>query len=227
MILDWIYTAIEVSRGLWDGTAPVLLNLLGALIAIVFGLIFASGISTIFERIVKVLKIDDLLQKLGIEEHFERAGLKLDASRFFGRIVYWFVVIVALLVASEILGLFTLASFLKQVLLYVPNVIVAALIMVAAIVIANFLKGLITASVRGARLHSPSFVGSITWWAIVVFGFLAALSQLGVAVSIINSLVTGFIAMLALAGGIAFGLGGKGVAEDILEHLRGHVSDER
>jgi hypothetical protein len=68
-------------------------------------------------------------------------------------------------------------------------------------------------------------LGSLTWWAVVIFGFFAALSQLGVAVSIINSLVTGFVAMLAIAGGIAFGLGGKGVAQEILEKFREHLEE--
>ena len=63
----------------------------------------------------------------------------------------------------------------------------------------------------------------MTWWAIVLFGFLTALSQLGIAVSIINSLVTGFVAMLALAGGIAFGLGGKDYAGHLIGKLRDHT----
>jgi len=224
-LTGWVGIVVDSLQGLWLGTVDVLGSVIGAIIVLIIGLIVASGISAIVERVIHVLKLDSVLQKLGVEDHLERAGLKLDTSRFFGRIVYWFFVIVFLLAASDILGFFTLSSFLEQVLLYVPNVIVAALIMLAAIVVANFLRDLVSASVKGARLHAPSFVSAITWWAVVIFGFLAALSQLGVAVAIVNSLVTGFIAMIALAGGIAFGLGGKGVAEDVLEHLRGHVSD--
>ena len=107
-----------------------------------------------------------------------------------------------------------------------PNVVVAVLIMLASIVVAHFLKHLVAASVKSARLHSPSFLGTLTWWAVVIFGFLASLSQLGVAVSIINALVTGFIGMLALAGGIAFGLGGKESAAKLLKKLESHVSED-
>ena len=131
--------------------------------------------------------------------------------------MYWFFVLVFLLAVADVLSFSTLSSFLEQVLLYVPNVIVSILIMLAAFVVAHFLRNLVIASVKSARLHSPTLLGSITWWAVVIFGFLASLSQLGIAISIINALITGFIAMLALAGGIAFGLGGKDVAADILE----------
>jgi MFS family permease len=226
MVQAWIEVIIDSLQGVWAGAAGVLGNLVGALIVLIIGLIVASGIAAIVERLIRVVKLDSVLEKLGVEEHLERAGLKLDSARFFSRIVYWFFVIVFLLAASDILRFYTLSSFLEQVLLYVPNVVVAALIMLAAIVVGHFLKNLVTASIKGARLHSSNFLGSLTFWAVAIFGFFAALTQLGVAVSIINSLVTGFIAMIALAGGIAFGLGGKGVAEDILERLQGHVSED-
>jgi hypothetical protein len=74
-------------------------------------------------------------------------------------------------------------------------------------------------------LHAAGFLGTLTWWAVVFFGFFAALSQLGVAVALINSLVTGFVAMLALAGGIAFGLGGKDYAAHLLNKLRENVEN--
>lgn len=213
-------------KEMWMNVATVLSSVVGALIVLVIGLIVASGISAVVERLIKMVKIDSVLEKLGIGEYVDRAGLKLNSGRFIGRIVYWFFVIVFLLAASDIMKFYTLSSFLEQVLLYIPNVVVAALIMLAAIVVGHFLRHLVSASVKSARLHASSFLGALTFWAIIIFGFLASLSQLGVAVSIINSLVTGFIAMVALAGGIAFGLGGRDLAQDILEKLEGHVREE-
>lgn len=226
MIQDWVQVVVDSLRGLWVGAVGVLGSIIGALIVLVIGLIVASGIAAIVERIVKLVKLDDVLKKLGVEEHFGRAGVRINSGKFFGKIVYWFFVIVFLLAVADILRFDTLSSFLQQVLLYVPNVVVAVLIMLAAIVVAHFLKQLVSASVKSARLHSPSFLGTLTWWAVVIFGFLASLSQLGVAVSIINALVTGFIGMLALAGGIAFGLGGKESAAKLLKKLESHVSED-
>jgi len=152
-----------------------------------------------------------------------RAGLRLNSGKFVGKLVYWFFVVVFLLAATDILRFYSLSNFLREVLLYVPNVFVAVLIMLSAVVIGNFLRHLVQASVKASRLHAAGFLGALTWWSVVVFGFFAALSQLGVAVGLINSLVTGFVAMLALAGGIAFGLGGKEYAAHLLGKLRDRV----
>lgn len=220
VIQDWVSVVVGSLQGLWVGAVGVLGSIVGALVVLIVGLIVASGLAALVERVVNLLKLDNLLKSLGLQTYFDRAGITLNSSRFFGRIVYWFLVVVFLLAATDILGFFTLSNFLREVLLYIPNVLVAVLIMLAAVVVASFLRNLVKASVKSAKLHAPSFLGTITWWAIVVFGFFAALSQLGIAVSIINSLVTGFVAMLALAGGIAFGLGGKEYAALLIKRLR-------
>lgn len=223
VIQDWLSVIVGSLQNLWVGAIGVLGNIIGALIVLIVGLIVASGLGTLVERAVGLLKLDKLLVSLGLEEYFERAGLAVNSGRFLGRLVYWFLVVVFLLAATDILGFFTLSNFLREVLLYVPNVIVAVLIMLAAVVVGNFLRNLVKASVKSAKLHAASFLSTLTWWAVVIFGFFAALSQLGIAVSIINSLVTGFVAMLALAGGIAFGLGGKEYAAHLINKLREHT----
>jgi len=223
VIQDWASLIVGSLQNLWNGLTSVLANIVGAFIVLVIGLIIASGLSALVEKIVGLLKFDKALASLGLEEYFNRAGLKIDSGKFLGKIVYWFFVIVFLLAASDILGFYSLSGFLREALLYVPNVIVAVLIMLAAVVIANFLRHLVKASVKSARLHAANFLGALTWWSVVIFGFLTALSQLGIAVQIINSIVTGIVAMFALAGGIAFGLGGKEYAASLIDKFRSHV----
>lgn len=224
---DWIQIIITSFQNLWGGAVSALDNIIGALLVLIIGLIIAAGLKAVVERLVRILKLDNLLQKLGVEGYVEQAGLHLDCSKFFGKITYWFLVIVFFLAASDILGFYTLSDFLQRVVLYIPNIIVAVVIMLTAIIIGHFLKDLVKVSVKGARLRAGNFLGSLTWWTVIVFGFFAALSQLGIAVSIINSLITGFIAMLALAGGIAFGLGGKDSAKGLIEELSKHIEEQR
>ena len=135
------------------------------------------------------MRLDDLLTKLGIGEYFERAGLKLNSGKFFGLLVYWFLVIAFILAASDVLGLYALSSFLSDVLLYLPNIVVAILIMLAAVILANFAQKLVKASVMSAKLRAAKFLAALSWWSIIIFGFLTALMQLGIAVSIINTLM--------------------------------------
>jgi hypothetical protein len=195
-------------------------NLVGALLVLIIGLIVAAGLGTIVEKIFEALRLDTFLEKLGLKPYFERAGLRLRAAYFLGRLVYWFIAIAFLLAASDSLGLYALSGFLNSILGYLPNVIAAVLIMLAAVVLGAFARRVVMASVMSAKLHAAHFLGTLTWWAIVVFGFLAALTQLNIAVTIIQSIVTGFIAMLALAGGLAFGLGGREYASHLIGRLR-------
>ena len=207
-------------QNVWIQFANFLPNLIGALIVLIIGLIVAAGLGALVEKVFEALRLDTFLEKLGLKPFFERAGLRLRGSFFLGRLVYWFIVIAFLLAACSSLGLYALSNFLSAVLGYLPNVIAAVLIMLAAVVLANFIRRIVTASVLSAKLHAAHFLGTLTWWAIVIFGFLAALTQLQIAVTIIQSIVTGFIAMLALAGGLAFGLGGRDYASHLLGRLR-------
>lgn len=218
---NWTEVVVFSLQRLWDGVFGVLPSLIGALVIIIVGLVVAHVLGTlVVQKILEALKLDSLLQKLGLTPYFERGGLHLNGSRFVGQIVYWFVVMAFLLAASDVLGLFAFSSFLKDVLLYIPNVVMAILIMLAAVVVANFVRKLTSASVMSAKLHAAHFLGSLAWWSIVVFGLLTALVELNVATSVINTVITGFIAMLALAGGLAFGLGGKDYAATLINRLR-------
>jgi hypothetical protein len=217
---SWTDVVVGSLQNVWAQFAGFMPNLIGALLVLIIGLIVAAVLGALVEKIFEGLRLDTFLEKLGLKSHFERAGLRLRASFFLGRLVYWFIAIAFLLAASDSLGLYELSGFLNSVLAYMPNVIAAVLIMLAAFVLGNFVRRVVTASVMSARLHAAQFLGTLTWWAIVVFGLLAALTQLQIAVTIIQSIVTGFIAMLALAGGLAFGLGGKDYAGHLLNKLR-------
>lgn len=220
---DWTSVVVNSLQQLWISSVAVLGDIVGALIILVIGLVVATGLAALIERVINLVKLDKALVSLGLKEYFERAGLQINSAKFFGKLVYWFLVVVFLLAATDILGFYSLSNFLREALLYIPNVIVAVLIMLASFVIGNFLRNLVKASVKSAQLHAPNFMATLTWWAVVIFGFLTALTQLGIAVAIIQALVTGFVAMLAIAGGIAFGLGGKEYASHLIAKFRDHT----
>ncbi len=222
-IESWSTVITQSLQNLWLGFADFLPSLIGALIIIIVGLIVAAALGTLVEKIFDGLKLDKLLHSIGLTPYFERAGLKLNGAAFLGKLTYWFLVIAFLLAASDTLGLYAFSGFLSRVLEYVPNVVIAVLVMLAAVVVANFLRSLIKASVKSAGLKSANFLGSLTWWSVVIFGFFAALNQLNIATEVVNTLITGFIAMLAIAGGLAFGLGGKEYASHLIGKLREHT----
>ena len=213
-------------QNLWTGFVMFLANFIGALVVFFVGLVIAAGLGKIIEKLVDALRLDRLLEQFGLNRLLDRADLRLHSGRFVGVLVQWFFIVVTLLAVSDILKLTAFSDFLKQVLLYVPNIIIAVLIMLVGVVVAAFLAKLVRASVLASRLHSARFLGALTKWAVLVFAFLAALSQLGVAGALVNTLIMGFVAMLALAGGLAFGLGGRDVAAAWLEKMRQEISNK-
>lgn len=218
---------MESLSSVWFQVLSVLPLILGALIVFVVGLVIASILEIVVAKIFRLIKLDNLLIKSGVGEYFSRGGLRVDTGKFFGKIVYWFVVIAFVLAASDILRFYAFSDFLKSVLFYIPNIVIATLILLAAMLIANFLKVIIKSSVASAKIGGANFLGSLAWWATVIFGLLAALIQLGVAGNIINIVLSGLVAMIAIAGGIAFGLGGKDYAAYLLSKIKDQFGARR
>ncbi|MEK7608794.1 MAG: hypothetical protein AAB495_04410 [Patescibacteria group bacterium] len=224
---SWTYVIVNSLQNLWLRVVEFVPVFLGALIVLVVGLIVASGIGALVEKAFSLIRLDEFLKKLGLEPYFERANMKLHGSWFLGKVAQWFLIVAFLLAASDILGLSTLSLFLRDVLVYIPNVVIAVLIMLAAAVVGNVARRLVQGSVMSAKLSGAHFLGTLTWWSIVLFGFFAALIQLNVAPTVINALVMGFVAMLAIAGGLAFGLGGKEYAAHLIARLREHTEGKK
>ncbi len=211
----------DASSALLTGIATFLPRFVVALFAFIILWIVAVIIGRLVEQIVRALKLDALLESLGAEEPISRAGYKLNMGAFFGGLVQWFFMIIGFLVAVDVMQLTAVSGFLSSVVLgYIPNVIIAALIVVAAALLADIAQKVVRGSARAASMPSASFIGAVAKWAIWAFAVLAALFQLGVVEALIQTVVTAFVAMLALAGGLAFGLGGKEHASEFISKLK-------
>lgn len=204
--------------GLWAQFAFFLPNLIAATIVFFVGWAIAVAMGRLVEKLLVVLRINSAFESLkGLKSAAQRAGLHVNIPLLFGEIVKWFLIIVTLLAATDILGLEEISGFLTAVLLYIPNVVVAALILIIAVVLSNFVYRAVVASIEAAGFSSANAIAAISKWAIIVFAVLAALTQLNVATTLIQTIVTALFAMLALAGGLAFGLGGRNLAAKWLQ----------
>jgi len=211
----------QVSAGVFG----VLPNLVIAVIVILLGWLIGAALAKVIEQIIKTIKLDKALSSAGLDELIQKSGFKLNSGKFLGGLVKWFMVIVFLIAAFDVLGLQQVNNFLTGVVIgYIPQVIAAVLILLISIVIAEALRHFIVASAKAAGLHSANFLGSITKWSIWIFAVLAALLQLGIGVVFIQTLFTGVIAAVAIALGLSFGLGGRDAAASLLEKARREVS---
>ena len=211
---------------IWNSFIGFLPTLLAALIVFIVGWLIAIFLGKVANRIVKGIKLDLLLTKLGFGTALAKAKIELDSGKFFEELVKWFLIIAFLMAAVDILGLNQVTLFLKSILYYLPNVFVAAIVLLVAVIVANFIKRVVKAGVDTAGLKSSSAISSIARWAILIFGFIIALTQLGIAPALIQTIVIGLIAMLALAGGLAFGLGGKDQAAKLIDKIRQDLSEK-
>jgi len=221
VITDWFDTTVLALKNLWVGFIDFIPNLIGAIVIFLIGWLIAIAIGKLVAEILKKVKFNRIFEKGGWKPALERADIKVDASAFIGAIVKWVLVIVFLSAAVEILGFKELTLFLtRDVLPFLPNVIVAAFIFVVAVIIADILEKVVRATVEGTKVGYGALVGAIVKWSIWIFAIFVILSQLRIGESLVQTIMQGIIALIVVAGGIAFGLGGKDVAAEILQDLR-------
>ena len=224
---NWGEVFTQSLQGIWFGIASFVPTLVIAVIIFAIGWVLAALIEKLVEGLFKTFKVDTALKSAGFEDVVERSGYKLNSGRFVGSLVKWFVVVVFLIASFDILGLSQVNSFLKDVVLsYLPQVIVAVLVLMVAVMIADAVQKIVIASARAAHVRSASLLGAIAKWAIWIFAILTALFHLGIAPGLIQTLFMGIVVAAAIAVGLAFGLGGKEVAARMLEKTIHTVSDK-
>ncbi len=210
---------------LWLSFVQFVPNLIVAIVLFVLGWVLAHFIAKAFEQVLGALKVDKLLESVGVDSFLRKAGMNLNAGYFIGQVVKWFVVVVFLFSSLSLVGLDSIADFLKgDVLAFLSKVIVASLVLVIASVVSEGISKTVAASARSMNLSSANLLGTVAKYAVWVFAFIVALDGLGMG-DYMNMLFGGIIGMFAVAGALAFGLGGKDAAGRFIEKLQNEVSN--
>ena len=222
-ITDSITQALSDSL---SATADLLPKLLIAILIFIVGVAVASILRSALVRILGALNFEKALETTGVPQALKKAESKLTVSALLGELLRWFVILIFLIPAVDQLGLGAVNDVLKSMLLYIPNVVVAVIIVAIGAIFARISRDFVTATAAGLSADLSTIVGEGARWAIIIFSLLAALNQLGVATDLIRILFTGFVAALAISSGLAFGLGGKDAAEKILNKFLERVSKD-
>lgn len=226
MVEEWSTLLIQSLQDVFGKFLTEFLpKLIVAIIVFVFGWFVAIGVGKLIAEILKRLGLDKVFGRTGWREALEKAEIKVYPSEFIGAIFKWVLVIAFLVAAVEILGLTQFAVLLNKIVSWLPNLIVAVIIFFVAIIIADILQKIIKVSVQKIGIKYAGILGGITRWGIYIIAIFAILVQLGIAPALINALIFGFVGMLSLAFGLAFGLGGKDAAAKIIEDLRKKISE--
>jgi hypothetical protein len=186
-------------------------QLIGAIIILVIGYILARFLQALVTRILQGIGFESWMERGGVKQFFDRAQTDHTPSSILGILVFWFVFIIAITMAADALGLQQISGFLNQLIAFIPSIIVAVLILFLATLLANFVSRI----VRGAT--GSGILATITQYVIIIYAVFAAITQLGIAVELTAPTFLILLGAVALAAAIAFGIGGREVARDIVE----------
>jgi len=205
---------------LWVEIVSYMPQLLVALLIIIIGWILGSVLRQIIIRIAGALKVNELLDAAGVDVLTKRAGYPLKAGEFVGSLVKWFIIIVFFVAALDVLALDQVTVFFRDVVLtYLPQVVVAVLVLFGAMIVANVLDTTVAAAARASGFGGAELLGTFARYAIITFAVLAALNQLSIAPELVQMLFAGIVFAASLALGLAFGLGGRTAAARYIDAL--------
>lgn len=223
----WVQGLGESFFILGEGVAMFAPKLVIAILIFLVGWIIATVLGRVVEQAIKAVKVDSILQGLGFADVLSRAGFQLNSGCFLGALIRWFVIVVFLVASLDIIGLSQVNEFLRDVVLgYLPNVIAAVIIILVAAVVADVMQKIVVGGAKAAEIKIAQMLGGVTKWAIWVFAIIVALDKLGILSDYGTILFQGFVYMFVIAGGLAFGLGGKEAAARFIEGLRKEISHD-
>jgi hypothetical protein len=200
--------------------------LLGALIILIVGWIIAKAIRRLIDLVLGAIHFDALADKAGITAILKKGDLKITAREVISGLVYWLVIIMVLVMVLNALDLPKASDVLTSLFAYVPNVIAALFVMIAAMFLASFVSGIVRTAAGNANLPKPEIFAGVSRWAIIIFAATIALEELGIAPLLVTTTFNIILGGVCLALALAFGLGGKDAAARYLEELRKRRSEK-
>ena len=218
VITDWgaaVMTSLTAALSLFLAAIP---RVFGFLVILVIGWLIAGLLAAAVAALLRAVRFNDLAQRSGLAGFVHNMGVRTDPAGVLADIVKWFVRLIVLVVAFDALGLPAVSSILQQFLLWIPNLVVAVVVLVIAGLAANALGDLIRGSAAQAGFDNPDLFATIARVAIWGFGIVIAVNQIGIAQTLVNTLFMGLVGALALAIGLAFGLGGRDTAGQIVQN---------
>jgi Conserved TM helix len=211
--------------GILNAFTTAVPKLLGFAAVLVVGWILSSLVAKGTAALLQALRFDELARRSGIAEFVRRMELRTDSTGVIANVAKWFVRLITLVVAFDLLGLPAVSGVLQRLLLWLPNLAVALVVLVIGGVAAKALSGIVRGATTGTRLVHPDLLATATRVAVWTFAIVVAVNQLGIATILVNALLFGLIGAAALAAGLSFGLAGRERAARLLDQWGGEAED--
>lgn len=213
----WQESLLAAWNQVWSSFLSFLPLLVGALLVFAVGLVIASLVRTVVERALSALGLDNLAKSAGITDYLKRADLRVSVVELLGLVAYWLLVLVFFIAAVDILGLTVVSQVLTSFLAYIPNVVAAALIFGAGMVVANLVRGLVRGALATVDHEAARPVANLSRWVVILVALFAAIGQLRVAPELVETFFQGLTWTLVLVVGLGVGLGSKDLVARLLD----------
>lgn len=217
MVSDWTSSVSSGVRDALRSLVGFVPNVIGALIVLVIGVIVGYVLKEVVVRILRAIKLRPTADKVGWTKVFPG---RYDVVELLGDFVKWFFIIVFLLQALTIVRILTVTDLVSRLLAYLPHVLAAAVVVVVGAVVADLVSRVVLEASRAVGSNAARLGAGVSRLAVWVVVFFTVLAELGVNTLFLDRLFTAIVAMVAIAGGLAFGLGGRDAAHDALEEVR-------
>lgn len=215
-INNWTEVSLESLKTLGQKLAESATGIVGALVVIILGWIIARLVAFFVKKTLRLAKFDKLTEKLNADDMLGKANIKISSSEIVGKFVYWLLMLVFFVVASDTLGWTVVSESISDLIAYLPRLFSGVVIFVIGLYIANFVKRALKGIFESLGVKSGHIVSSFTFYLILVIITLTALTQAGVDTTILTSNVTIIIGGIVLAFAVSFGIGSKDVLTNIL-----------
>lgn len=228
--MDQVNLVLEPVRAFLIQLGEFLPKLIVAVIILVAGWLFAKMFRLAVVKGLKAINFNVLTERAGIDDFLQQGGIRTDTSGILGLLVYWLVILAALMIAFNSMNLAHVTELIGRVALFIPKVIVGVLILAFGAYFSRFIDNTITTYGKNVGLEDVEILGRLARYAIMVFVVLIALEQVEVATEFVRQSFLIILAGVVLALAIAFGLGGRQWAEDLLEKWwprKGAISDKK
>jgi hypothetical protein len=193
-------------------------RIIAFIIIVAIGWFISSLVAKAITGLLRVIRFDELMQKSGLSDFMNKMGTGIDSVGIVAGVVKWIVRVVVLLVAFDTLGLPAVSDVMRQLLLWLPNLVVAIFVLFIGGIAARALGNVVRGATAEGGFSNPETLSNVARTAVWSFAVVIAINQLGIATNLINTLFTGFVGALAIALGLAFGLGGRDLASRTLEN---------
>jgi len=210
---ETLMASLSTAFALFFSSVP---RLIGFAVILIVGWLIASLLGRALEALLKAAHFNQFADRAGLSGFLQQGGSRSDASGLIGAIAKWFIRLIALMVAFDALGLPAVSEVLRQLLMWLPNLVVALVALVIGGIAANALSGVVRAAAAEGGLEKPDFLAKVAKIAVWAFAIVVAINQIGVATTLVNTLFMATVGALALALGLAFGLGGRDTAAAVV-----------